>query len=819
MATGRHIIKRQILELELSSQAQSWERQEALRQLYYDEILPRLEEICDRYDKPGIIVRLDKVEIDTGVVRSTDLDKIPARVAEQFEEQLNTHMVQGPDSKIGSTLSAEASRLELLQYYLLHGVMPWYHAGLGATSVQDLLQQVLKESRKPLLTWILPKLRSSNRLLKRIAWQMSPELSYALAEHQLPGFETQARESILLWQTIEQAATIQELLGKRSAPATASMPHMSLLTVLPDARGRSTSAVLREWVYIMAQSLIAQNPDQETALWQAIKAQAGEIIGMGQWNMLGQIMRDLAQEHLAQLMDNPEAAEPQASQSPTRARTGQDTPHAKEQEAPAQSSIDQQGDARQAPSKADAKQRNQQEEISKGTRADRQKPAAPQSQEKSPGRETEKEEDKLSPKGQSKAQGTTFPKGKIEDEKETSAAETDLPKASGTASTGEEKSTTPVQEDKPSAFAERQSTEKAKEAAQDAKEEEEASKAATPASAAKGNDQAPASEPATTPKSQDSGSPDSAATDSPSAATEEPQDSKPKSAQSAIHQRYSEGKSRPVEEPEATAKPKRNWHPSPEQASARPVTEEEAKAEEAKRAAAAKAVQPEAAAPASKASNAGETDTTEQKNTHEAAKAPGQPERPKTPAQELAERYRQLGGRHSEEPVAIDEAFIPNAGLILLVPFIGFGFKALGYGNGLQMFGEEAQSQAAWFLHYLVTGRDEPEEEYNMALNKLLVGLTPEDPLLPSAGISQEAKDESQKLISSALKHWSALKSDSHEALRHNFLQRKGVLRKFDHGWQLQPEAKSWDVLMETLPWSLGMVRQPWMNEMIYVEW
>jgi hypothetical protein len=80
-------------------------------------------------------------------------------------------------------------------------------------------------------------------------------------------------------------------------------------------------------------------------------------------------------------------------------------------------------------------------------------------------------------------------------------------------------------------------------------------------------------------------------------------------------------------------------------------------------------------------------------------------------------------------------------------------------------------------------------------------------------------KQEAQALLDAVREHWSALKGSGSESLRLSFLQRRGLLRRADAGWQLHLQSEPFDLLLSLLPWSLGLFKLPWMAEPLQVEW
>jgi hypothetical protein len=161
-----------------------------------------------------------------------------------------------------------------------------------------------------------------------------------------------------------------------------------------------------------------------------------------------------------------------------------------------------------------------------------------------------------------------------------------------------------------------------------------------------------------------------------------------------------------------------------------------------------------------------------------------------------------------------------NAGVALLHPFIA----ALFINRGLLATGESelpgtSTARAAALLHFLATGREEIYE-YELGLCKVLLGLTPDTPLLVSDGLlGRDDKEEAAALLHAAIGHWSILQSTSVDGLRQSFLQRTGLLRREESGWRLRVEPESFDLLLKYLPWEMSIIKLPWMEQPMHVEW
>jgi len=154
----------------------------------------------------------------------------------------------------------------------------------------------------------------------------------------------------------------------------------------------------------------------------------------------------------------------------------------------------------------------------------------------------------------------------------------------------------------------------------------------------------------------------------------------------------------------------------------------------------------------------------------------------------------------------------------VLHPFIPTLFNSTGI---VQKGSTQIRSftRASALLHYLATGREDVYE-YELGFIKVLLGLQPDTPVPVCEGlVKQEDTEEAEALITSALRHWSALKNTSIQGFRSSFLERQGLLRRGGSGWRLQVERKPFDALLEYLPWSISVVKLPWMKETISTEW
>ncbi len=166
-----------------------------------------------------------------------------------------------------------------------------------------------------------------------------------------------------------------------------------------------------------------------------------------------------------------------------------------------------------------------------------------------------------------------------------------------------------------------------------------------------------------------------------------------------------------------------------------------------------------------------------------------------------------------------EEIFVPNAGIVLLHPFLPRLFQVLGLVDQSDRFiSTEAPLLALKLLDFLVSGGQD-SEEIQAPLYKILCGLPLAAPLPPTRRLKEREKEEGRQLLKSAIRHWKKLGRASIDGLRQGFLQREGRLSRQQPGWKLVVETRGVDVLLGSLPWSLSIVRLGWMDAPLAVDW
>jgi hypothetical protein len=160
-----------------------------------------------------------------------------------------------------------------------------------------------------------------------------------------------------------------------------------------------------------------------------------------------------------------------------------------------------------------------------------------------------------------------------------------------------------------------------------------------------------------------------------------------------------------------------------------------------------------------------------------------------------------------------------RAGIVLVAPYFPSLFENLGYLDKEGLFAsDEIQQRAVHLLNHIAGGKTRPHE-YTLALPKMLCGMQLQQPVPRDLKLSKNEKQEATELLDAVAQMWTAMKTESGDALRQAFMQRNGILEKKDGAWLLRIERTTIDIMLDTLPWSLSMIKHSWMNTMLHIEW
>jgi hypothetical protein len=161
---------------------------------------------------------------------------------------------------------------------------------------------------------------------------------------------------------------------------------------------------------------------------------------------------------------------------------------------------------------------------------------------------------------------------------------------------------------------------------------------------------------------------------------------------------------------------------------------------------------------------------------------------------------------------------VPNAGAVLVWPFLPRMWEVLDLTRGQRFVDESAAQRAALLLQFIVYERT-TAPEYQLTLNKLLCGVHSQTPMSREIEMTVEETSLVEQMLSALISHWKVLGNTSIRGLRETFLQRPGYVSLKEDGWHLHVQRGPFDMLMDKLPWSISTIRYPWMENPLWVQW
>ncbi|WP_437664812.1 contractile injection system tape measure protein [Sorangium sp. So ce1182] len=186
---------------------------------------------------------------------------------------------------------------------------------------------------------------------------------------------------------------------------------------------------------------------------------------------------------------------------------------------------------------------------------------------------------------------------------------------------------------------------------------------------------------------------------------------------------------------------------------------------------------------------------------------------------------RDPGARAADEDLSVDpaygdsdEAYVDNAGLVVLWPFLGHLFERLGLMADGQIADQRALHRAAGLLQHLCTGDLEPAE-HQLPLARVLCGMRRTEVFDFGPPVTEAEAEECIHLLTAAIERAPILRDMSIAGFRGSFLIRKGALGVRDGSWLLRVERASHDVVLDRFPWGMSWVKLPWMEAPLAVEW
>jgi len=108
------------------------------------------DELLKRFEVESEVIEIDTLHLDLGTLSEADFyEKFPLRLREAMEESLQNILFQSKSTALETETvkrhSVQKKTFDLLCYFLLHGMLPWY-VSTGEVNISDLFLQVIRDN-------------------------------------------------------------------------------------------------------------------------------------------------------------------------------------------------------------------------------------------------------------------------------------------------------------------------------------------------------------------------------------------------------------------------------------------------------------------------------------------------------------------------------------------------------------------------------------------------------------------------------------------------------------------------------------------------
>ncbi|HEX7315695.1 MAG TPA: contractile injection system tape measure protein [Pyrinomonadaceae bacterium] len=134
MSKSTHSIRTQAVEVEAESEALALALQTRMGDVNRRHLLPVIERVLDEFDVPGRHIRLDRLKVNLGRLRFAHFEE---EAAERLYVELRKALAEVLREPGDRSRTEGAARMELLEYYLLRGTLPFWAPRAAASSPES----------------------------------------------------------------------------------------------------------------------------------------------------------------------------------------------------------------------------------------------------------------------------------------------------------------------------------------------------------------------------------------------------------------------------------------------------------------------------------------------------------------------------------------------------------------------------------------------------------------------------------------------------------------------------------------------------------
>ncbi len=253
MTSAYHIIHRVNLDLEAPDEPTARLMQDEAVGIFYNWILPKLEQLLDRLIPKNVVFRLDSLDLDLDRLDAATFEEdFGAALLRGFEEKIEQLVAASPHQQAKeeitpvATLTEDERHLAILLFFLTTGSLPWWSERTADVLQEEVLTGLPVFAQPAALERLFTLLGSNTAALERLLLQFSFDFVICLITALLKGRnQTGPEDSPAINEYLKKVAAIRSSRGFADPK-----PQQELLTGIIRRLAAATAASARsgsEW--------------------------------------------------------------------------------------------------------------------------------------------------------------------------------------------------------------------------------------------------------------------------------------------------------------------------------------------------------------------------------------------------------------------------------------------------------------------------------------------------------------------------------------------------------------------------------------------
>ena len=181
---NRHIIRKQIIELELPAQQGALQLQRKVARLYKDEVKQQLEKVFDGLDLKGQTLRIPRLEIELGMIAPDQLERIfVEKCVQAIQQEVEKQAIQfTANLKNTGAAIPKTEDISIFFYFLKNGTLPWYASYASMAELEEKILNLLPANTNNCKTLFRDISQNNRRAITRLVYQFSENFLNRLLE-------------------------------------------------------------------------------------------------------------------------------------------------------------------------------------------------------------------------------------------------------------------------------------------------------------------------------------------------------------------------------------------------------------------------------------------------------------------------------------------------------------------------------------------------------------------------------------------------------------------------------------------------------------